>query len=304
MEYDCIIVGGGIAGLQAAIQLGRYMHTVLVIDKGEGRSTICRSYHNLLGWPEGISGNQLRYLGKLQAERLNVTFMLDEVIFIDKLSSGFTVKVKQADVAPFQTRCILIATGVMDRIPDLPGLLPFLGKSIYVCPDCDGYEVLSKKTIVLGAGDTGANMALTLLYWTRQLIYINHDRAEVSPDKLQKLVTKGIIYIEQAAKEIVVENGVDFRGVRLSDGTLVDGERGFLAFGGNEVHSSLVQGLGVERLENRHIVTDPRTKMTNISNVWAAGDIGVHSEQVTIAMGEGSQAAIWIHKALMKMRGQ
>lgn len=82
-DSDCLIIGGGIAGLQAAVQLGRYQHNVTVIDKGYGRSTLCRSYHNILGWPDGVSGDQLRALGRMQTERLVSfaklsNFLLDE----------------------------------------------------------------------------------------------------------------------------------------------------------------------------------------------------------------------------------
>ena len=90
-----------------------------------------------------------------------------------------------------------------------------------------------------------------------------------------------------------------FRGVRLSGGEVIEADCGFVAFGGNEVRSDLARQLKVERMENRHIVTDPRTKMTSVPGVWAAGDVAVHSEQVTIAMGEGQQAAIWMHKWLL-----
>lgn len=79
MLYDCIIVGGGIAGLQGAIQLGRYQHQTLVIDAQDGRSTLCRSYHNILGWPDGVSGKELRERGKTQAEKLGVQFTQGEV---------------------------------------------------------------------------------------------------------------------------------------------------------------------------------------------------------------------------------
>ncbi len=79
MRYDCVIIGGGIAGLQAAIQLGRYRHHVLVIDAGVGRSTLCRSYHNLLGYPDGVSGEHLRTVGRKQAEGLGVQFVLGKV---------------------------------------------------------------------------------------------------------------------------------------------------------------------------------------------------------------------------------
>ena len=80
-EYDCIIVGGGLAGLQAAIQMGRYScHRVLVVDAGEGRSTLCRTYHNILGFPDGVSGEELRSKGRVQAERTGVSFEKDRII--------------------------------------------------------------------------------------------------------------------------------------------------------------------------------------------------------------------------------
>src|SRR5690606_34771208 len=79
----------------------------------------------------------------------------------------------------------------------------------------------------------------------------------------------------------------------------VTAERAFVAFGGNEVRSDIAKQLHIERMENRHIITDPRTKMTNIPGIWAAGDIAVHSEQLVIAMGEGLQSAIWMHKWLL-----
>ena len=79
----------------------------------------------------------------------------------------------------------------------------------------------------------------------------------------------------------------------------LEGQYGFIAFGGNEVRSQLAKQLGVELLENKHMLVDPRSKMTNVQGVWAAGDVVAHAEQVTIAMGEGSQAGIWIHKDIL-----
>ncbi|WP_282937050.1 NAD(P)/FAD-dependent oxidoreductase [Paenibacillus sp. RC67] len=300
-EYDCIIIGGGIAGLQGAIQLGRYKHRTLVIDKGVGRSTLCQCYHNVLGWPDGVSGPELRRLGRLHAERLGVHFMNDEVIGLSAVEGGFEVQTK-AGRQELRAATLLLATGLTDRFPQLPGLEGCLGLTVYVCPDCDGYEVSGKKTIVLGAGNVGASMALTLSYWTKELVFINHEstKSSVSTDLQEQLKEKEILVIDHPLAEVLVTQSGDFNGIRLEDGRIVEGERGFIAFGGNEVQSHLAAQLGVERLENRHISADPRSKMTNVPGVWAAGDVGVHAEQVTIAMGEGSQAAIWIHKELLK----
>ncbi|WP_025028620.1 NAD(P)/FAD-dependent oxidoreductase [Caldalkalibacillus mannanilyticus] len=296
--YDCIIIGGGIAGLQAAIQLGRYEHQVLVVDSDYGRSTLCRAYHNLLGWPNGVSGDELRKLGREHAEKLGIEFVQDEVVRAEKQGELFTVQGKKEE-ATYQAKRLLLATGVLDRFPPLPGLVPCLGLSVYVCPDCDGYEVKNKRTVVLGAGNTGASMALTLISWTDDLVYINHDQKELKEEFRLKLDQNNITYIEQPIERVLTEKEWEFRGVQLTNGEEIRGDKGFIAFGGNEVKSQLAKQLGIERLENKHILTDPRSKMTSVKHVWAAGDVVAHSEQVTIAMGEGSQAAIWIHKSLI-----
>lgn len=297
-SYDCIVVGGGIAGLQASIQLGRYNHNVLVIDSNDGRSTICRSYHNILGYPDGVSGETLRSLGKSHAAKYGVNFINDRVTDASKNNSLFTLKCESGGT--YRAEKILLATGVMDRIPDIPNIFPCLGISIYVCPDCDGYEVKDKSVIVLGAGATGANLALTLSYWTSKITYINHDGHDIDENVKVKLGKKGIRYLKEGIKEVLTgEEPSEFKGVKLNNGENVEGDRAFIAFSGNEVRTDLATQLGVERLENKHLNINFRTKETNVLNVWAAGDILPHSEQVTIAMGDGIQAAIWMHKSII-----
>lgn len=300
-SYDTIIVGGGIAGLQAAIQLGRYstIHT-LVIDSGYGRSTLCRSYHNLLGFPDGISGEELRKRGQETAAGLGIEFLQGRAVKASSQGGEFHITVEGGEV--YQAPTLLLATGVTDRFPDLPGLVPCLGSSIYICPDCDGYEVQSRLTVVLGAGKTGADMALVLSDRTDRLIYINHEMTKVPAVLLDKLQSKGIRYVEAAASEVVCSREGQLSGIRLENGEMIEAERGFIAFGGNHVHSGIAEQLGVKLIHNRHVETDARSKMTNIENVWVAGDLGAHSEQAAVAMGEGLQSAIWIHKALVKIK--
>lgn len=301
-SYQCIIVGGGIAGLQAAIQLGRYNHNVLVIDRGEGRSTLCRCYHNVLGWPEGVDGNTLRKLGKQHAEKYNVNFINDEIVAIQKIDNrSFVLKGR---LQQYETPYILLATGVSDNIPlQIPNLKDCLGLSVYICPDCDGYEVTNKKVIVAGSGDSGAKMALTLRHWTEDILYINSDKSRISEGNSAQLEHDGINVINDKVVTVEMDSPGQFTAFITESGTRVIGDRGFLAFGGNKVNTDLLKDLGVERLENKHILTNVRTKETNIRNVWVAGDISVHSELLTIAMGEGAQAAIWIHKRILEDRG-
>ncbi|EDL66213.1 NAD(P)/FAD-dependent oxidoreductase [Bacillus sp. SG-1] len=295
--YDCIIVGGGIAGLQAAIQLGRYQHDILVVDSNDGRSTICRCYHNLLGWPDGVSGEQLRSLGRQQAESYGVEFQFDRIVKARNDKGEFILDGE--DGKHYVARKLLLATGVMDNIPKIENLKPCLGLTVYVCPDCDGYEVKNKKVVILGSGETGAEMAITLNYWTDDITFVNHESREIPEDTRAKLTDRNIRYVEGTISEAIVEGESDFRGIFLENGEKVEGERGFIAFGGNKVHTELAEQLGVEIMDNKHINADPRSKETNVKSVWAAGDIVAHSEQVSAAMGDGSIAAIWIHKKLL-----
>lgn len=296
--YESIIVGAGIAGLQAAIQLGRYMHDVLVIDSENGRSNLCRGYHNILGWPEGVSGQTLRELGQKQAKSLGIEFLNDVVIGAEKKDKLIWLRTKQGK--EYQTNTLLISTGIKDHIPSIKDIEPCLGISIYVCPDCDGYEVRNKHVLLLGAGKTGANLALTLMYWTDRITFINHDVEELDQSLTSKLGQKGINVINEQIEAVIAENESILKGVKLKNGQTVLGDKGFIGFGGNAVHSELASQLGVELLENKHVLVDSRTKETNVTNVWAAGDVVAHSEQVTIAMADGCQAAIWIHKRLLK----
>jgi thioredoxin reductase (NADPH) len=299
--WDSLIIGGGIAGLQAAIQLGRYGHRVLVIDSGYGRSTLCRSYHNILGWPDGVSGEELRSRGRKQAEAVGVKFVLDEVVEAGSsanVNSGSRFQLIGKSGERYEGQTLLLATGLLDRFPNLPGLVQCFGVTVYVCPDCDEYEIRDKSTIVMGAGDVGAEMALLLADSASKIVYVNHERKPVKAEALDKLKKKGIDHVQEEIVEVLSD--VDqIKCVKLANGEILEAERGFIAFGGNHVKTELAKQLGVERLENKHLLADPRTKMTNVRHVWAAGDIGVHAEQVTIAMGEGTMAAVWMHKALM-----
>ncbi|WP_010272284.1 NAD(P)/FAD-dependent oxidoreductase [Paenibacillus senegalensis] len=295
--FDCLIVGAGPAGCQAAILLGRYDHRTLVIDAGYGRSTLCRSYNNILGWPDGISGEQLRLLGKFHAMQYGVQFVEDQVQTAEAKEEGFLLKGSKGDV--YRGKLLLLATGLIDRLPDWPELTACLGRSIYVCPDCDGYEVADRKTIVIGSGEAGAHMALSLRLRTDQLAYVNHEQKPLSPEIVQQLAAKEIGYKEVEVSQLLTERGGYFQGVRLKNGETLLADKAFVAFGGNHVRSELAEQLGIECEPHHHIPTDPRTKQTRHPGVWAVGDVGVHSQLATIAMGEGAQAAIWMNKALL-----
>ncbi|WFR61662.1 NAD(P)/FAD-dependent oxidoreductase [Paenibacillus amylolyticus] len=298
-EVDCIIVGGGLAGLQAAIQLGRYSaHQVLVIDAGEGRSTLCRTYHNILGFPDGVSGEDLRARGRMQAERTGVSFEKDRIVKAGR--HGEKIQLFGTSGVEYRSKTVLLATGLTDRVPDIPGLTPTLGRTVYVCPDCDGYEIQDQRTVLLGSGEAGANMAMILIQRTNDLLYINHEQAPISAELHRSMKEAGVRYLEAAVQEVQqIEDG-HITGVLTEDGQIFESERGFIAFGGNRVHYELAEQLGAVIADNKHVEADSRS-LQAATNVWIAGDLGLHAEQATVAMGEGSIAAIWIHKALQQM---
>lgn len=299
-EYDCIIVGGGLAGLQAAIQMGRYSsHRVLVVDAGEGRSTLCRTYHNILGFPDGVSGEELRSKGRMQAEQTGVNFDKDRIIKAGR--RGEQIQLFGSSGSEYMAKTVLLATGLTDRIPAIPGLRPTLGRTVYVCPDCDGYEIQDQRTILLGAGEAGANMAMVLIQRTNELLYINHEQSPISAELHRSMKEAGVRYLEAAVQEVQQMEDGHITGVLTEDGQIFESERGFVAFGGNRVHYELAEQLGAVIADNKHVEANARS-MQAAPNVWIAGDLGLHAEQATVAMGEGSIAAIWIHKALQQMK--
>jgi thioredoxin reductase (NADPH) len=300
--YDCAIIGGGIAGLQAAIQLGRYMHRVVVIDVAGGRSAKAKKYSNILGFPGGVSGPELRERGQAQAKEVGVQFIEQRVSSARKKEKeGFELTLENGETVA--AKRLLISTGLRDRIPDtIRGLDQVLGTAVYVCPDCDGYEVRGKRTVVLGAGNTGAYMACVLRYWTDDVTYVNHepDERPVADKWREACAKQGVKIVNGPISEIESENQSVLSAVRLKDGQTIKAEKGFIGFGGNKVESDIAKMLGVERLENGHIPVDGRTKETNVRHIWAAGDVAAHSQLLTVAIGDGAQAAIWIHKSLQE----
>lgn len=296
-QADCIIIGGGIAGIQAAIQLGRYKHDIIVIDSAQGRSSIAKAYHNILGWPDGVSGKQLRTLGRQHAEKFGVEFMDDTVTSLEKKQDKFFIQTKND--REFQAKMIFLGTGITDNIPPIKNIYSTLGTSTYICPDCDGYEIMDKQTVVLGGGNTGAGMALTLLYWSKDIIYVNHLKSKIDDEYRNKLTANHIPVIEEEVCEVHVDANQELTGIELVSGKIIRAEKAFTAFKGNKLNNGLALQLGVQVNENNHVVVHPRTKETNIKGVWAGGDLVAHSEQVTISMGDGTQSAIWIHKRLL-----
>lgn len=297
VEYDTVIVGGGIAGLQTAIQLARCLRRVVVIDMPGGRSAVAKTYRNILGFSDGVSGDFLRQVGKQQAQKYGAAFIEDEVTKLAQDSNGSFLIGTKSGHYPYKAKTLVIATGIRDPFPTIPGFADCVGRSIFLCPDCDGYETVGEETAIIGAGPQAVSMTEELLHYTNKLTVINHAKAAVEAEVLAGLKERGIGYREEEVHSLHHLAG-QLQEIWLASGERLAASRAFLAFPGAHALTGLLDDFAVHIHEKGHIRTNPRTKETDHENLWAVGDINEHSQQVSIAMGDGTQAAIWIQKRL------
>jgi thioredoxin reductase (NADPH) len=299
MNYDTVIIGGGIAGLQAAIQLARSLRRVLVVDDHQGRSVVAKQYRNILGFLEGISGEALRQSGVNQAMQVGAEFIRDQAVSLRQNAQGmFHIELRKERTRPVTARTVVLATGISDRFPAIPGLEQCLGTTVFICPDCDGYEIVNRRAAIIGTGKHAVAMASALIHFSTDLVVIDHEgKGMEDQDQLQEM---GISVIDASVERMQVENG-DLQALLLSTGEVLEVSRAFLAFPGARANTQLLQPFSVACNESGHVLVDPRTKETSHRNMWAVGDMVAHSQLVTIAMGDGTQAAIWIHKRLREM---
>lgn len=287
-QYDTVIIGGGPAGLSAAIYLGRFLRSVLVIDDGDGRSTYPQINENYLGFPDGIAARELRNLGKKQAEKFGAEFVSDEVKDIEGEFGNFTITGKET----YKAKTIVIATGVTDKFPLFENSHEYIGKSIFWCITCDGFRAIDKKVIVIGNDDDAASNCLELLNYTKELTLVtNNDKGEsnISHEHRKAFEKHNIPVIEACLVNVEGVNGMMSK-VDLDNGEALPVDLIFSNQGSNP-NSSLAFKLQLEHSKTGFIIVD-HTQKASMKGVYAAGDVSTgHSHQVVAAACEGSAAA-------------
>jgi thioredoxin reductase len=295
-RYDVAIIGGGPAGLSASIWLARYLHRVVLVDSGDPRNWETRGVNGFLGHPE-IRPAQLRGLGRDEARRYGVELVdamcervgcMDEEHFELVLDDGRII----------DARRVLLAIGLKDVWPDVPGIERVYGSTAHVCPDCDGYDCVDKKVVVIGSGRKAVGMALNLTTWTRDIIICtNGEPATFDRDEYcQKLDALNIPVIEFPIK-CVDHSGSRVHSISFESGMALDTDKIFFAIGQYPA-DDLGARLGCERDAGGHIVVDDANH-TSVRNCFAAGDITPGPQLAIAAAADGAIAALAIHKSLV-----
>lgn len=292
---DVAIVGGGPAGLSASIWLARYLRSVVLVDGGDPRNWETRGINCYLGLP-GIRPAELRARGRDEARTYGVTLVDDRVEQGEASDDGFVLTL--ASGARYEARRLLLAIGLKDVWPDIPGLAQVYGASAHVCPDCDGYEARDRKTVVIGRGRKAVGMALNLSTWTRDLIICTNGQAPEmnEAEYCRKLDALNIPVLTDKVTSVGA-NGDRVFCLQLASGMELDADKIFFAVGQYPA-DDIGAELGCKRDDGGHIVVDKHYR-TSVPNVFAAGDIVPGSQLAIAAAADGAIAALAIHKSLV-----
>ncbi len=288
--YDLIVVGGGPAGLSAAIYAGRALRSVLVIDKGKGRWSHGQVNENYLGFPKGISARKLRENGKKQAEKFGAEFTEDEIVSVKKIKTGFSFK---GNNGSYKGRAVILCAGVKDHFPAFIGSERYIGRSLYWCLLCDGYKTQGKRVAVIGFDDEAVATCLRLKTYTNDLVFLTNcaETGDKISDLKRKALKKAKIKIEWGSIEKVIGKKGQVEQICLDNGICVKADVIF-SRQGYFPNVELAQQLGVI-LEGKGYIKTDINKRTNVPFVYAAGDLTSETaHQIVTAAYEGSTAAI------------
>lgn len=298
-DFDCLIVGGGPAGLTAAIYLTRFHLTIKLVDAGSSRASLIPCTHNHAGYPDGISGEELVERMKAQAQKYGASIVAGRVTRLDRIEGGFRAEWGEGSVT---ARKVLLATGVTNRRPPMDEELhdEALARGlIRYCPICDGYEVTDKAVGVIGDDKHGVAEAVFLRGFTEDITLIAPDSAhDLGADDRARLEEYGIKTVDGPCSAVAAHD----------DCIVVDTADGHYTFDsvypalGSDTHTELAEQVEAKLSGETGCILVDSHQRTNVAGLYAAGDVVLGLDQISHAMGEGGVAATTIRNDLAAER--
>ncbi|WP_367324876.1 NAD(P)/FAD-dependent oxidoreductase [Streptomyces sp. HUAS ZL42] len=296
--YEVIVIGGGAAGLSAALVLGRARRSTLVVDTGEPRNAPAAHMQGYLS-RDGMPPAEFLAIGRAEIARYGVELVRDRAVDVTREDDGFTVSL--ASGRTVRARRLVVATGLKDELPPVPGIAERYGRDVLHCPYCHGWEVRDQAFGVLATTPLSVHQALMVSQWSKDVTLFLHTVAEdqLSDDDLRRLAAAGVDVVRGEVAELVVDDD-RLTGVRLADGTTH--ARSVLFTAPRAIpRTDLLERLGAELRETpfgTYPVVD-ETGLTTVPGVWAAGNVMGFAEQVVNAAAGGYRAAAVINGELL-----
>ncbi|MGW3104545.1 NAD(P)/FAD-dependent oxidoreductase [Streptomyces sp. NPDC001100] len=295
--YEVVVIGGGAAGLSASLVLGRSRRRTLVVDAGEPRNTPAAHMQGYLT-RDGMSPAEFLALGREEIARYGVELVRDRAVDV---TTGQDFAVALASGETVRARRLVMATGLKDELPTVPGVAERFGRDVIHCPYCHGWEVRDQAFGVLATAPMSVHQALMVSQWSKDVTLFLHTVAEsgLTDDDLRRLAAAGIAVVPGEVAELVVEDD-RLTGVRLADGTTHPREAVFVA-PRPVPQTGLLEKLGAEMQETpfgTYPVVDP-TGLTTVPGVWAVGNAMGFGEQVVNAASAGYRAGATINGELL-----
>ncbi len=299
---DCLVIGGGPAGLAASVYLARFRRRILLADGGSSRASLIPVSHNCPGFPGGVRGPELLDLMRDQARRYGTPMQAATVTGLWQGPDGFVAELDEHDGRTEKrqvgARTVLMATGLVDVHPPVPNLADAIEQGLVrYCPICDGFEAIGRKLAVLGSGQGGMKEAMFVRTYSEDVTMLAlAPGVGLTNADLGRLADAGIKVIEEPVSEITVQ-GTEI-AVRMSNGQEHRFDMLYSALGATP-RSGLARALGAKADEKGMLVADERLR-TSVPGLWAAGDIVSSLDQIGVAFGQAATAATDIHNDLRK----
>jgi thioredoxin reductase len=298
MKFDVLVVGGGPAGLSAALILGRCHRKVLVCDEGRQRNLRSHAIHGLLGRegksPSDFLDEALEELSRYKSVSVRGTRVAGVI------PAGEEFEFVCADGARGTASKVLLATGLVDELPELEGIEPLYGVSVHHCLYCDGFEYAGKPVAAYGKGDKGAELAVAMKHWVQDIVACS-DGTGMSAPAMRKLHEHSIPLRTEPIESLEGANG-ELTKIIFKSGPDLPRAGLFFSTGCHQA-SDLSKSLGCTRDEKGGVVTDPVTGETGVAGVYVAGDVPRDVLLVAVAIAEGAEAGVAINKAFLRRDG-